>query len=228
MIFALDIATVTGFCFGPVGAHPPLLQWGMRDFSRKEASNGEVVALFRGWFAQRCYYLKPTLVLFESPYIPTGDKPGGGARMNPFVLRRLLGMTGAVEAVCWELQIECRESVSAAFTKYVTGKGQYKSRDEKKAAVIAACRWYGIEVGTDDNQADAAALWLYAEGLLSPRAADARRRFRADRDRELNGAGPLFSTIEKKSAPQAGSLRGADDQLNPGKVEWSKTEPVTA
>src|SRR5678815_825788 len=122
VVLALDVATCVGFCLGPVGAQPPLLQWGSRDFGGKDKTNGEIIALFRGWFAQRCFELrpKPRLCVFESPYVPVGSKPGGGPPMNPHTLRRLLGMTGAVEAVCYDLRIPVREVVSAAFTKFMT------------------------------------------------------------------------------------------------------------
>lgn len=209
VVLAMDIATTSGFCFGPVGAQPPLLQYGVREFGGTDRTNGQIIGLFRGWFAQRCFEIRPTLCVFESPYIPVGLKPGGGAPMNPHTLRRLLGMTGAVEAVCYELKIPCRESVSAQFTKFLTGKGQYKTRPEKKAAVIEACRFFGCEP-QDDNAADALALFFYAESILSPRAADHRRRLAADRDRELNGSGPLFTVPEKEDAPQVVTLRGVD------------------
>jgi hypothetical protein len=221
MIVSLDIATCVGVCIGPVGAQPPLLQWGSRDFSRKDATNGEIIALFRGWVSARCFDLKPDLIVMESPYVPVGSKPGGGPPMNPHTLRRLLGMAGAVEAVCYDLKIPVREVVSAAFTKFMTGRGQYKTRPEKKAAVIAACRWFGIDC-TDDNQADAAAIWLFSESIVSPRAADHRRRLAADRDRELNGSGPLFTVPEKENAPQVVTLRGVDATPGNGENPWDR------
>ena len=228
VVLALDIATTTGVCFGPIGAQPPLLQWGSRDFSGAGKSNGEIIALFRGWVAARCYAIRPSLIIMESPYVPVGSKPGGGAPMNPNTLRRLLGMTGAVEAIGWELKTPVREVVSAAFTKFITGKGQYKKREEKKAAVIAACRFLGCDVRGND-EADAVAIWLFAEGILSPRAAEHRRRLAADRDRELNGAGPLFGhnggpPLGKENAPQGASLRSVMQPLASGESHGAKMQ----
>ncbi len=230
---ALDIATTTGFCFGPVGAQPPLLQWGSRDFGGTVRvggemvlkSNGEIQGCFRAWVAQICFVHKPRLVNVEAPYVPVGSKPGGGPPMNPNTLRRLLGMVSAVEAICWELRIPYRETVSAAFTKFLTGKGQYKTRPEKKAAVIQACRFFGCEP-QDDNAADALALFFYAESILSPRAAEHRRRLATDRDRELNGSGPLFTVPEKENAPQAAILRGVDATPVERQKPWDRFAKV--
>lgn len=234
MILALDCATKVGFACGPIGAQPPLLEYGMRDFGRKDRTNGAIIGLFRGWFAQRVFTLRPQLVVFESPYIPVPRgpfaKPGKSSPppMNPHTLRRLLGMTGAVEAVCDELRIDCREATTQEFTKFLTGKGRYPGgRDEKKAAVIQACRHLGCEP-QDDNAADALAIFFYAESILSPRAAEHRRRLAADRDRELNGAGPLFGIIpDKENAPQAAILRGALSPQGNEENPWSKMTNAT-
>jgi hypothetical protein len=188
MILALDTATVTGWAHGPAGANPPLLQWGARDFSGR-GGNGEVIAKFRHWLNARCFELKPRLIVFESPYIPHPGKRTGPP-MNALVLRRLLAMVGIVEAIAFELRIECCESRPSEITKFFTGSARHGGRDAKKAATVEMCRAYGWDVGGDDNAADALALWAMAEAKLNPRASS------------LRGDGRLFLP-QKKEAPAA-------------------------
>ena len=166
MLLALDVATTVGFAFGKPGETPA---WGSRSFAGK-GGTGEVVGKFRHWLGERCYALKPTLLTFEAPYVPRPQmRVGAGPPpMNPLVLRRLLAMVGTVEAVAWELRIECREATPAEITKFFTGRARWGGREQKKAAVIAACERLGWMVGDNDNAADALALWAMAEDILCP------------------------------------------------------------
>lgn len=229
VLLTIDAATRLGWAAGPVGAQPPLLEWGAREFGGKGQTNGEIISTFRSWLNQRCYDLRPSLVVFESPFVPVPRagfaKPGksGPPPMNPLTLRRLLGMAAQIEAICFELRIDVRECTSQEFTKFMTGRGRFPGgRTEKKAEIIKACRHFGCEVGKDDNSADALGLFFYAEAIVSPRAAEDRRRLAADRDRALNGAGPLFSNPETENAPQAAILRGVVQPQGNAENPWSK------
>lgn len=175
MILALDTATVTGWAAGNPGERP---QWGSRHFIVK-GGNGEVIAQFRHWLEARCDELRPDLVVFESPWVPRG------LMSNALTLRRLMALAVTVEAVAWERRIKCREATPIEIAKFFIGTGGLK-REAKKAATIEMCRRYGFDV-SDDNSADALALWCMAEARLSPAAA---------RDR---GVGPLFL---KNDAPR--------------------------
>jgi hypothetical protein len=225
VIIALDIATKLGFAHGAPGANAPDLVWGVRNFSGKEGT-GEVIGKFRGWLQSRCYELKPTLIAFESVYIPVArkrqpnDREDGPPPMNPAVLERLLGMTGAVEGLGWELGIKVAKATTTEIVKFFTGKGSHGNRDQKKAAVVAQCRLHGWDV-SNDNDADALALWAYAESIVNPRAHQHRIRAIGDRI----GAGPLFSVSENESAPRSSQDRGAREplELEPsnGKTEFN-------
>lgn len=194
MIIALDIATAVGWASGRPGDEP---EWGARNFAGK-GGTGEVVAKFRAWINERCYTLKPTLVVFESPYVPVpraarfvragtdpASAPPGPPPMNPLVLRRLLGMIATVEAVCFELRIPCAESTSAEITKFFTGRARWGSREAKKAETIRVCSIYGWTTVSDDA-ADALALWHLAEFKVSPEIAS-RRRAGAGAELALHG-----------------------------------------
>lgn len=198
MILALDVATETGYAHAPAGAAASAMEWGVRRFVAP--SNGQVISMFRAWLVEICRRVRPTLIVREAPYIPlpraqfrTSSAPPP-PQMNPVVLRRLLGMNGQVDAVCWEFGIELREVVSSAFTKYLTGKGQWPGgRAEKKRKVVEACQSYGCDPHGNDNAADALAIWFYMESLVAEAASETRKRLAADRDRTLYGIGGLFA-----------------------------------
>ncbi len=184
MILALDTSTVTGWAAGRPGETPT---WGERSFAGR-GGNGEVIGKFRHWVNQCCYELKPTLVVFEAPYIPRpgrGPKFGGPPPMNALTLRRLLALVGEVEAVCWELRIRCVEATAPEISKFFLGNARQGGRDAKKAATIKMCGLYGWHT-VSDNAADALALWHYAEFITEPQIAS-RRLAGARRELPLHG-----------------------------------------
>jgi hypothetical protein len=176
VILALDTATVTGWACGKVGGTP---KFGSRNFGGANVKRGLVFAQFRFWLHSGCAKLRPTLIVYESPYIPRTpvNPPAPGARpfvMNADTLRRLLWFTGEIEEVAAELSIECREATTSEIAKFFTGKARWPGgRDEKKERTKEMCRAYGWDV-TNDNEADALALWAMAEAIVSPRASSAR------------------------------------------------------
>jgi hypothetical protein len=168
MILALDQATRTGFCFGAPGDNP---SWGIKDFGGRGRTNGEIVSGFRQWLWGVCRAINPTLVVFEAPYVP---------RMaSAVVLRRLLALAGTIEAVTYELKLQCREASAMEISRFFLGRYRPLGRAGKKAATIETCAQYGFEVD-DDNIADAISLWLYAEATIAPDIAG------------LRGIGPLM------------------------------------
>lgn len=177
MIVAIDPATTTGWACGVVGSNPPQLKFGTRNFGGSDVPRGIVFSQFRYWLVSGCMKLKPSLIVFETPYVPrhsVGPQRPGIPMMNPDTLRRLLWFAGEIEAVAAELGIECREVTPAAVGKFFTGKARWPGgRIEKKRRTMDMCRAYGWEV-TNDNEADALAMWAMAEAVVSPRAASAR------------------------------------------------------
>lgn len=170
MILALDSATTCGWAAGEPGGAPV---WGSRKFEGK--ATGQVIGMFRHWLNHLCYEHHPTLICFESPYVPRGASK---IPMNPLTLRRLLGMAAMTEAVAWELRIRCNEATTLDVARFFIGTQRLK-RDEKKLRTIEMCRRYGWDV-SNDNEADALALWHYAESNVAPDIGLRR------------GAGPLF------------------------------------
>lgn len=203
VILALDMATRAGWCAGSVGKTPV---FGTADFSGK-LGIGEAMAKARYWLSEEASLRLPTLVVYEAPYIPVPRKPrlvragtevvGGGAGpppMNPLTLRKLIGFADLVEEIAHERGIECREYTSGQFTKWWTGKGAWGGREAKKAAVMRLCRLHGYPVA-DDNQADAVALWHWAERVEAPEIA-ARRA--ASWGSELPLHGTLTAPVQQR------------------------------
>jgi hypothetical protein len=193
MILTLDTATTTGWAAGVAGGSP---EWGARTFA---GSTGEVIGTFRYWLDARCTELRPSLIVFEAPYVPRVQKwtgKGGSPPMNPLTLRRLLSLAGQVEAVAWEHRIECREVTPREIAKFFLGSGRLMRRVEKKAATVQMCGVYGWHTVSEDA-ADALAIWAMAEATVSPAAARARR-----------GEGPLFIPSNGER-PKVRTTRGA-------------------
>ncbi len=188
VLLAIDQATTSGFCVGKAGERP---SWGSLRFDGR--GPGEIHANFRNWLVRVMTAERPSVVCFEKPYIPIGQKPRFAAagtgefwatasakpmQMNPLVLRRLLWMVGCIEEVCHQFNIpECREVSPSEISKFLLGRTP--KRAEKKAATIAMIRAYGFEV-QDDNAADAVGIWLMTEARFHPGLASKR------------GVGPLF------------------------------------
>jgi hypothetical protein len=189
-LFALDVATTTGFAYGMPGARP---SWGHFRSGRRGAASGEVLSAFSLWLAERCLAWRPHWIVFEAPYIPrtaparirtaTGHiiatVPAVTPPIDINVLRRLIAMCGLVEMIAHDHRIHCREAAANVICRHFTGRGSWGSRANKKAATQKMCGVYGWP-GVSEDEADALALWVYAEAVLFPKASVQR------------GAGPLF------------------------------------
>lgn len=207
IIAAYDIATRSGWCVGEIGSTP---EFGTADFSGKQGI-GEALSRCRFFLTDQITRYRPSLLCFEAPYVPVPRGPvivragtaaprgKGPPPMNPLVLRKLLGLVGLVEEIAFERGIKCRECTTQEFTKFWTGKGAWGGRDAKKDAVMRVCRARGFDVA-DDNQADALALWHYAEATVAPEIA-ARRAASAGEQLPLHGtiAAPMQDRIGREA-----------------------------
>jgi hypothetical protein len=193
-LLALDVATTTGWAYGRPGDRPSFGRFRSgKPRPKGEGNAGEVLAQFRGWLERHCDYWRPGMMVFEAPYVPrvtptrvrtrgghlVATMPSSSAPIDIHVLRRLIAMCGLVEMVAYERAIPCREEASNVICRHFTGNGSWGGRANKKAATQKMCSVYGWP-GVSEDEADALALWVYAEAVLFPKAAVQR------------GAGPLF------------------------------------
>ena len=187
-ILALNVATTTGWAYGMPGDRPA---FGHFRSGKPRDATGEVLAQFRVWLDRCCAKSQPRMVVFEAPYVPrfapkkvrtkTGQvistTPSSSTPIDIYVVRRLFAMCGLVEMIAYEHNIPCREEQSNVICRHFTGNGSWGGRENKKAATQKMCAVYGFP-GLSEDEADALALWVYAEAVLFPKT---------------RSAGPLFA-----------------------------------
>ena len=195
ILLSLDLATRAGFAHGRIGERPC---WGAHDFGRGR-SNGEVLDAYLAWLEAKLDAVQPTVVAFESPYMPTGPHNPFAAPANALTIRRLFAFAGLTEAVCHRRRLRCYEARPSEITRHFLGGPAPRGRAAKKAATIKMCRLMGFDVA-DDDEADAVALFNYAEAIFSPSMVNHRRA----------SAGLELDLHPKKNAPRSSprSVRG--------------------
>lgn len=156
IVAALDLATKTGVAVGPLGGRPEL--WTLDLKSKGEAKLHatrlmQIQGLTHNLIAERGV----GLIAIEKPFVASHN--------NWATTLLTIGLTANV--LSWAARKGIPVEIFSAQTvaQHFVGSGKMK-RDEKKAAILAACRTRGWEP-TDDNQADAAALWDLACTRLS-------------------------------------------------------------
>ncbi len=163
IVWALDLATNTGECWGEPGASPSL---GHNRLPSTGDDVGRFLSEFRKWFMGRLDEVCPTLVSFEAPILP--------AATSMSTVRKLNGLAGVTEMLCHEEGIECCEATTTAVKKALTGSG-----GAKKWQMVEACRAYGLGPHTYNSEgreasdeADAFGVWLATVRARCPTHAD--------------------------------------------------------
>lgn len=164
---ALDLATQTGVCHGPLdtGEVPTLEHFRL-------PSTGEEVGRFLAAFEDRVGDLidrvGPSLIVFEAPVLPrakfnheTSRVEGG---VSILTTRKLQGLAGEIERIAYRREIECAEVQPSEAKQALTGKG-----NARKPQMVAACRALGLDPHTyiqngeeASDEADAFGVWLRA------------------------------------------------------------------
>jgi len=164
LVWALDIATVTGFALGKVGETP-------RARSIRFAPLGaDSNALFCGCFEWFGELLEkgplPDILAIEELLPPTARK----GMTSTSAQHRLAGLHGVIRAMARHAAIPEIVGVNVGDVRahFIQARGM--RRDEAKRAVIATCGMLGWEAA-DNNCADALALWSYISGLINPASA---------------------------------------------------------
>ena len=184
MIAALDISTRTGWCCGRVGANAQPAG-GVYALGKMKDADGHLQLGMLNSSLMQCVQdmiaeFMPDLVVFETPLVRADT-----------AMRMLYYLAGAVETVCYEMGVTCREVAATTarkmilghggFNKPVLGKGKDVWRGQRgkggridpklpkvrvhvgdpKEEVMLWCRGQGYDV-VDDNMADAILLHRYA------------------------------------------------------------------
>lgn len=131
---------------------------------------GSAFARFEEWLRKDLTDDRPDIVVKEAPLKLLHPKAGWGANgkmeaklvTSQNTIRLLLGLDAAVELVCNQLKINVYEvNVQKVKSHFVRGGA-------KKEEMVARCRQLGWDCGSDDNRADAMALWSFAKATLDP------------------------------------------------------------
>ncbi len=167
-IFSLDLATVTGWAFGPAGGVPSS---GIKRMGDPGCSVGRFLQVFEEWLNDMLTVYQPQIFAFEAPLLRTGA--GGESNTSIDTARKLLCLAGNAERIALDHDIPehlvC-EADNSSVCKDFTGRGHFAGdRTAKKNLVMARCREMGWEPA-DDNAGDALALWRFMEKRFYPAA----------------------------------------------------------
>lgn len=172
-IACFDLATVTGWSVGQPGERP--LYGSRRNGGRPGASPGAILDDFESWLSEHLDFVRPAWIFYEAPYL------AGSRTINPATVQVLYGLSAILLMHAHRRGIAIRSVNISQATKHFTGFSWGRlGRAEKKAATIRMAKLYGWDVASDD-EADALALFVYAENQVDPVAARQR------------SAGPLWA-----------------------------------
>jgi crossover junction endodeoxyribonuclease RuvC len=151
-ILALDLATRTGWARGRPGQDPT--------FGRilLHGDKAERYRELRAWLAPQLSQVDR--VIYESAAVPMLMM----GRTNTDAIRFLIGCCEHVEELCHGVVELYEVRVSAVRVHFI---GRNLKRDLAKAQTRRRCEGLGWMV-TNDDEADAAALWSYAVCLMRP------------------------------------------------------------
>lgn len=170
IILALDVATRTGWAYGPAGEPPKIGAIKLRgpDDPLTVASNNV------GYFLRdRFIFGKPDLVVYEQPLDPrakaTMQDRGGRAQNSASIMLPFLNM-GVIEFICHLYGVRVAPSNRQRVLKHFTGQAKFpgrnydESRRNAKEAVIKQCHVLKLVPPTcrDEDICDAVAIHDWA------------------------------------------------------------------
>ena len=186
-LLALDLATHAGWAVGPIPAAREALAIGALSgasgaivkplsghvqFGGPGVDTGMVLGRYRTWLNDTIAFHAPHGIIWEAP-LPAG------AHGSQQTAVRLIGLSALTEEICAARRIPWRRKANnQKIKKFFAGHGR-----ADKARVKEACAQMGWGEISDDNEADALAVWAFGVSLIYT---DAQRR-RARLARKLKG-----------------------------------------
>jgi crossover junction endodeoxyribonuclease RuvC len=163
IVLALDLATVTGFCIGKPGTDFP--HYGKVRFGSESCSRKALFGSALRFINETLTTHKPDAVVFEEP-LHFGLRRNKSREGNDELA---YGLPAIVQAVCFlrgVYDVQQRRTVDVR--RFFLGDNP--KREIAKRETIGRCVTLGFNV-TDDNTADAIALWFYECARIDPRTA---------------------------------------------------------
>jgi hypothetical protein len=163
-ILALDLATITGFAYGELGAAGPMAAGSTR-FGKVDCTRDAMFGAALRWLNSTMAENAVDCVVFEEP-LHFGLRRGRSRPGNDEVS---YGLAAIVRAVAYLRKIyKVKQVRTIDVRRHFIGDNP--KRDIAKRETVARCLELGIRVA-DDNAADAVATWFYQCALLRPELA---------------------------------------------------------
>lgn len=144
-VLALDLASTTGWCMGPLGARPRHGAISLRGLEHVHRQ-----AALRDWIEdQEKVAGRFTAIVVEAAII--------GAFSSQEAERLTVALHGMVELWAYDAEIPFMAVAASTARKAILGKGSFP-KGEVKGEVVRWCRGAGFTPKTDDD-ADAILLW---------------------------------------------------------------------
>jgi hypothetical protein len=157
-VLALDLATVTGYCYGKPGAAPP--KFGHHRWMKQGQFRPQAYRQFRLWLDLWCSANKTDWIVYEAPIAPL--LMGGQTNLN--TIKLLVGLAEHLEEWAYQ-KVELRQASVAEVRSHFIGRNLKSAI--AKPLTLQRCRDRGWQVETGD-EADACALWDYQICCLRP------------------------------------------------------------
>lgn len=153
-ILALDVATTTGWARGRPGDDAP--RCGSIRFASKGASQNAILAACYDWFVGVSKYAPPDVLVLED-LLPF---QAGLGKTNKHTGELLTGLQAVIRTVAFKRRIFKIEPVSVIDVRMHFIGGNFR-REQAKGYTIQKCKSLGWLESTDENAADACALWHF-------------------------------------------------------------------
>jgi hypothetical protein len=154
VLLALDVATRMGWCLGEIDGNAPT--FGALRLAPEGASSSAVFGGAFKWVADTVRVHKVNRIVMEAPLDPR--------HLGPMTTRatglRLIGLPAVVEAAAYLCGIHSIHEVRADKVRFDL-LGVRVKKANAKGKVMAGVQALGFDC-TDDDAADALALWLHA------------------------------------------------------------------
>ena len=157
-ILALDLATQTGWCYGPAGSTSP--RFGSFQLPKTGDDLGTFALAARKEFERFVVPGKVELVCFERPLFLLRSKTNANTAM------KLMGLAVILEMVCVERGVPVFTADQAAVKKHFVGRGNF-GKSTKPYPMTVVCHDRGWETKNTD-EADAAGIWDYTVHQACP------------------------------------------------------------
>jgi len=157
-VLALDLATTTGYAYGPPRGVPT---FGSIRFIKPGGSRAQAYRNFRTWMDDKWNVRdhQPDLIVYESSNVQFM-----AGRTNVETIKMLIGLTEHLEEWAHN-KIELREATTAQVRAHFLGQNLKSAI--AKPMVVERCRSLGWMATTSD-EGDALALWNFQCSFLDP------------------------------------------------------------